>query len=438
MLLSPKRQLRLFLLCASLSALVAHAQGTANSEAEPLSTSVGAWDASGQLRTQWAQPRVADAGPLAMANAVQAGTAVVATPGATAEAELRARGHGFTSVATVQHQSLQGASAQNAQVQNQSWMNEVYASHDAGAWQFSAGKKIVSWDVGYAFRPNDLVQQEERRTLVSTTSIGRPVLTAERFNADSAWSLVAVNPVNTIDALGAQEAALAARAYLRDGAVDWHAFARAGQHTGASVGAAVAWVASDAVELHASARYARQVDSKAMATGSQINGVLSTNPWQASRLQDVAQALVGGTWTHVSQFSVLAEAWWDGSALSDDQWDAWGARNAQLQRFATMGAPASAVAGNLAWQAEAFGASSSLRRSNVFVRASWVQGAWTPAVDVLYTPADQGQAVSASVVWQGDRMQVQAGVRSYGGPGTAVMVQLPTQQTAYVHANWSF
>jgi hypothetical protein len=38
------------------------------------------------------------------------------------------------------------------------------------------------------------VQQEQRRTLVSQPLQGRPVLMAEQFGAESAWSLVAVNP----------------------------------------------------------------------------------------------------------------------------------------------------------------------------------------------------------------------------------------------------
>ena len=33
------------------------------------------------------------------------------------------------------------------------------ANNDLG-WQWSAGKKVLSWDVGYGFRPNDVVQQE--------------------------------------------------------------------------------------------------------------------------------------------------------------------------------------------------------------------------------------------------------------------------------------
>ncbi|MBP6251327.1 MAG: hypothetical protein KA387_01160 [Rubrivivax sp.] len=66
---------------------------------------------------------------------------------------------------------------------------------EAGAWAFSAGKKVLGWGVGYARRPNDVVQQEvRRRSLSGTSPQGRPLLQAEYFDADSAYSLVRVNP----------------------------------------------------------------------------------------------------------------------------------------------------------------------------------------------------------------------------------------------------
>mgnify|MGYP000585430599 CR=1 FL=1 len=41
----------------------------------------------------------------------------------------------------------------------------------------AAGRKVVSWDVGFGFRPNDLVQQEARRaSLLPSALQGRPLL----------------------------------------------------------------------------------------------------------------------------------------------------------------------------------------------------------------------------------------------------------------------
>ena len=394
-------------------------------------TPAGAASLGGQVRLQWVGQSASSSGPLAQANALQNGIVDLPVGTAALETELRASGHGLTGIVTLQQQRPERGATESRAI-----VNELYAAHDGGAWQFSAGKKIVAWDVGYGFRPNDVVQQDVRLSMIDSTSQGRPLLMAEHFNADTAWSWVWVNPTAGSDTTGGREPALAARFYQRDGAIDWHGFARVGAHSGASVGAALAWVASDALELHGSARFQQRVDSLEMAPGAL--GLLPSDPWQASTETAVKQLLLGGTWTHQNQLSLLAEAWWDGTALSDAQWDAWSARNAQLGALPARGAPAGAVAGNLAWQAQAFGVSPNLRRSNAFLRLSWQHEGWQPALSLLYTPADQGRVWTASVVWQGDRLQVQGGLRAYGGPGSAVLMQLPARSMAYVASTWTF
>ena len=390
-----------------------------------------AWNLNGKLRTQWEGRQANEQGPLAQANALQSGTVVLADQGATAQAELQLRGRNWNAIATAQQQAWVGQGGQGT-----SWINELVATADAGSWQFSAGKKIVGWDVGYAFRPNDMVQQEVRRTLVSSTNEGRPLLMAEQFGAESSWSWVAVNPTSAADRLGGSEPALAARYYQRKGAADWHAFARLADRTGLSLGAALAWVASDALELHASLRSSQRVDSMAQDPAAPL--LATTNPWRANIATDTTQALIGGTWTNENQFSVLLEAWWDGTALSSGQWKDWRSRNQALGAMAQHGAPASAVAGNLAWQSAAFGASSSQQRDNVYARLSWDIEAWQPSLDLLYHPADGGLMLTTALLWKGDRVQVQGGVRFNAGPEDAILMQLPTRRQAYLLASWAF
>jgi hypothetical protein len=386
---------------------------------------------NGQVRLQWDGVQANTAGPLAASHALQSGIADLSASGATLQTELRVSGKGMTSVLTLQQQRNQGqATDSNA------WVNELYASHDAGAWQFSAGKKILAWDVGYGYRPNDMVQQETRRTLISSTPEGRAMLLAEHFTASTAWSLVWVNPTAARDSLGAQEPALAARLYQRSGAADWYGFARVGTHTGTSLGTALAWVATDALELHSSWRYAKQVDSTVARSGA--SGLQASNPWQPGSVPDVTQLLLGGTWTHESQLSLLAEAWWDGSATSDAQWQAWSERNRQLSSLAGLGAPAAAVAGNLAWQAQALGTAANLQRRNLYLRLGWEHEGWQPTLDLLYHPFDGGRMVTAALLWKGDRVQWQAGLRVNGGPRDALLAQLPTRQQAHLSATWMY
>ena len=392
-------------------------------------------EVSGQLRGAWIQRQVADTGPLMDANRLQSGTASIEPSAATAQAELRAAGSAggitFNAIATLQARSLEGGSSST-----DGWVNEAFASGKALGWQWSAGKKVVSWDVGYGFRPNDVVQQEVRRTLAAEALTGRPLLMAEHFDADTAWSLVWVNPTEPQANTGGQETALAARVYRRDGPVDWHGFARQGEHTGTSIGAAVAWVASDAIELHASVRAYQHVDSSTSTnTGA---GLSTTNPWQTTLTGAGQQILVGGTWTNEAQVSLLLEAWHDDTALSDAQWSNWTARNQALPLWLARRVPASAVAGNLAWQANAFGVSSSLRQDNIFARLSWQHDRWQPALDVLYTPMDQAAMVTASVLWSGERLKLEAGLRAHFGPDDAVLRQLPVQRQGYVVGIFAF
>ena len=397
--------------------------------------SAHAAEISGQVRAAWVDRQIAGDGPLAQANRLQAGSATVEPSAATVQAELRASaGVGpFTlhAVATAQARSPQGGTTTS-----DGWINEAYAAGQALGWQWSAGKKVVSWDVGYGFRPNDMVQQEVRRTLASEALSGKPLLMAEHFDAETAWSLVWVNPLEERPNTGAKETALAARVYRRAGAVDWHGFARHGEHTGTSFGAATSWVATDSLELHASVRTYQRANSLASAnTGTTLS---ATNPWQATRTGAGLQWLVGGTWTHESQIGVMLEAWHDDTALSDTQWDDWAARNQALPLWLNRRVPATAVAGNLAWQGHAFGASTNLRQDNVFVRLSWQHERWQPALDVLYTPADQGFVTTASLLWSGDHVKLEAGLRSHGGRESAIVRQVPVQRQGYLVATWAF
>ncbi len=391
---------------------------------------------SGFVRPTLVDQAAATRGPLAAAVALDPGIAALPASGPALEAELRAEAHWWTAAGALLAQRPEGQG-----LSRQGRLNELYASGGLDSWQFSGGKKIVAWDVGYAFRPNDVVEQEPRRLLLDRTPEGRPVLTAEHFDASKAWSFVVVNVGHDRDERGAREPALASRVYMRDGAVDWHGFARYGIRTGPSIGAAAAWVASESLELHASARWLHEADSIAIddaAVAAAPGGLVRSDPWLDATVAHPVQALVGGTWTNAEQFSVLAEAWWDGTALSDAQWADWNRRNTHLSALAGTPAPATAVAGNLAWQTDAFGASTSLRRGNVFVRASWQHDKWQPAADILYTPADAGHVVTVSCGWQGDRVRLDGGVRVYGGPSTAVLAQVPTRRIAYFAATWSF
>ncbi len=391
---------------------------------------------TGELRARWDDRQPSTSGPLAVAHSLVPEIAGPIPSAAVAQGwgrtTLREGKVALTGEALVWQQRTE-----HGEVSGGARVDELFAAVDRGAWQFSAGKKVVSWDVGYGFRPNDMVQQERRRTLLPERLEGRALIDAEHFTADRALTLVAVQPQRWNDrpdaTRGADEAAFAGRGYWHVGEADAYAFGRWGRHTGWSLGAAGAWVAGDSVELHASARRLNAHDGWQIAPGAG-QAPQPANPWSQQTLPGGNQWLAGASWTGQQQQSVLVEAWHDGTALADAAWDDWFARNRAL---ADSAAPPIARAANLAWQATPFD-TISLRRDNLYVRLAWQPTPWLFSLDALVTPADRGRIVTAALQWQGDRWRFDAALRYNAGPADAVVAQLPTRRTGLLALTWAW
>ncbi|MDP1648688.1 MAG: hypothetical protein Q8M01_10885 [Rubrivivax sp.] len=395
---------------------------------------------SGELRLVRTGRSASPHGPLAATNQLQPGFAAPASNSVQAEAELRQTQHGKAlglPLALTVNALLQATAVEHEASRADARFNELHLNADLGAWQASAGRKVLGWDVGYGFRPNDIVQQETRRALLTSTPEGRPLAMLEQFGAEHALALVWANPQRWNDAAdgsrGAGESAWALRGYRRLGALDAHGFARHGRHTGASIGAALAWVATDELEVHASWRRLESHDGWAIAPGAD-DALHSANPWRQALRGAATQWLVGANWTGLAQQSLMVEYWHDGTALADGEWDAWRQRNAAL---AATPAPAMAAAGNLAWQATPFD-TPNLRRDNLFVRLAWSPERWQCTLDMLFAPADRGRIVTAGVQWQGERWRLNAAWRATGGPAASVFAQLPTRRSGLLAATLSF
>jgi len=334
------------------------------------------------------------------------------------ELALKARSGPWQGQATLtQSQQQPGGSL------TQSLINEAYWSGQAADWHFTLGKKIVSWDVGQGFRPLDVIQQENRRTLNGATLEGVRVAMAERYAGDAALSLVIANPLKPQHASGRDEAAAALRYYLRRGNTDWHAVARWGRDTGARAGLAVASVVSDALEVHASLARAESLQ-RYVDDGSNYHLQTGKGGWQG---------LAGLSWTSESQITLMTEYWHDSRALRSADWRTWQARTKGIPAWL----PTDARSGMLADLAPPFG-NANLRRDNVLLRAAWSDARWSPAADMVYTPADHGRVTTVSLAWQGDVFSMEGGYRRFDGPGSATVCNLPDRDRFYLWAKYPF
>ena len=336
--------------------------------------------------------------------------------------------------------------AGDRQVSSWARLNEGYLTHREGGYQFTAGRRIVDWDVSFGFKPNSVVQQDQFRPLMSVKRQGRNVLQLEQFGNEISSSLVWVNPQNyglTADRQrGASESALAGQVYYRGGTVDLYGFGRYGHHTGPSVGAAAASVLTDSVSVHGSVRALKRHDGY-VGPGTDTN-FFSDNPWTQATLGRAAQFVLGSTWTGQSKQSLLVEYWYDGTTLSDRQWGDWLTRTGALRSLARAGlagtglsVPADGFGGNLAWQDIPL-TNLNQRRQNLLVRAAWQPDNIVLSLDALFNPADHGQVYTLSGQWQGDGLRLNAALRWYTGPESSVLANLPLKREGLISAAWVY
>ncbi|WP_374603922.1 hypothetical protein [Niveibacterium sp.] len=313
-------------------------------------------------------------------------------------------------------------------------VDELFWEGEAGPLHFTLGKKVVSWDVGFGFRPLDVVQRENRRALIDQQLEGVPVVMLEHFSSHLASTLVFANPGQSDEALRRDEQALAWRGFAQTSMADLHLLARWGAQERASLGAGFSAVPLDSLEVHGSARWGQRA-TRLVGTWPSAIPLATASPWRDEVGGAFWQALIGAQWTGENKISVLAEAWYDGTAPTESEWDAWRARNAAIGGFAY--APEIARAGNLAWNAQALG-QVNLQRANLLLRAAYGGDTWQPEIDWLLTPADGGSVLSAALAWQGDRLRIEAGLRTYLGPADSLYRQLPDRGNAYLMATLPF
>lgn len=259
-------------------------------------------------------------------------------------------------------------------------LGELSLERPLGAGFASIGKKVMSWDVGYAFRPLDVVQQEDRRALDPVALEGVPMLAWKAFDADRAITVVLSNPGRRRARQPRGDGALAVRLYRQHGARDEYAVLRLSGRDGVEGGLAFSQVATPELELHAS-MLLQQRHETLPASGVAAH-------WQ--RHDGGGKALAGFTWTNASRFSVLGEAWVD-----------CGARIGQQR--------------------------------NLLLQAARNDGDLDLRADVLWQPQNGARIVSVAASWKPGPWLLSARLRHYGGvAGTTLRnMALATAQYAF-------
>ena len=350
------------------------------------------------------------------------------------EGEVRGRAGPFSLQATGTVSEQEGS-----QPSSRALVNQAYFDFGEGAIRGSAGKKILSYDVGYGFRPLDFLQREARLLVLPPALEGVNSVALERFSAERAVGLIVANPGNGREPDPKDDGSAAARYYQRAGSTDLHATARYSERFRLEAGAAFSAVPHESLELHGSALYQQRSERTVPTTSGNL--LDPANALQTESLKSAGKALAGFTWTLESGWSLLGEAWYDESAPGANDWQRLAAQARARNALALVpGVPAAAVAGSLAASTRMFQLPSLSRRA-ALARIAWTdQGAhgWSASLDALRSLDDGGYTVTAAIAWESDKLRLDAGVRTFGGRPESAFGLLPERGLVFVGATFSF
>jgi len=347
------------------------------------------------------------------------------------EQELRGRAGPVSLLLTATESGQEGARPAGRFV-----ANEAYADFSLGGERFAVGKKALSGDVGYAFRPIDVLQRESRMQMMPPQLEGIPMLSWDNFSPDGAWSLVIANPGHQRRGEAREDGSLALKLYRRAAAADLHGVLRSSNRYGLELGAAASLVPGDALEVHASVLTQQRGERRLpLAENASIRDLLTADSaLVTATIASPRKALVGGTWTTAEGFSLMGELWWDGTAPTAADWQRLSRQAAQRAALLGLpGVPAAAVAGATAASLRMFD-QGNLARRGLLTRLAWSEpgGGWSAAADMLKALEDGGWTLTAAVAWQGDRLRLDAGLRRYGGRADSAYRLLPERGVAFV------
>lgn len=345
--------------------------------------------------------------------------------------EVRWREAGVNGQFTVRRSDRSGESPASRGI-----LNQFYVDGDlAPGTGWTVGKKVLSWGVGQAFRPLDLIQRENRRTVNPPPLEGVPLLAVQRFDATDSLTLAWSHPGWGATVSDRDDPSLAAYAYGLRGAWEWHAAARASRRHKIEAGLGWNWTASEESVFHVAA-LVQQRGLTLLNRLAEGGGALlaTTDPLAETARDPVVKAVAGAQWTSAAGWGVLFEAWYDGEAMNREEWRRLDALTARQR--ALPGIPQAWIDGNLAWSSRLF-ERPNLLRENLLLRLSYDAQNWKVYLERLATPRDGGAVTTLEASRQGNRQRITAGLRRLGGAADSAYTHAPQHSMAFVELRYA-
>jgi hypothetical protein len=340
--------------------------------------------------------------------------------------ELKLQEGGFNAQGILRQQVADGNRPEYHGIANQFY----YDGQLTPGLGWTAGKKVMSWGVGFGFKPLDVIQRENRRSINPPPLVGVPLVAVERFTENDAWTVAWTRPGQGAGERDDCDPSVALHWYRLADGDDLHGVMRISRRRRLEAGIGATRIIGDEWSIHGAALYQQrtwQRTNQLIADGGTFAAV---DPMAEKASGGGVKAVAGVQWTGESGWSVLAEAWYDADAYRRRDWQALDALTAR-QRALEGAAPATAIDGNVAWSSQAFLATN-LLRENVLLRLAYDdRDGFKPYADLLLTPSDGGRVYTVGASWEGNRQRFTLGLRQAGGGADSAYAQAPIKRVLW-------
>lgn len=329
--------------------------------------------------------------------------------------------------------SLRGQLAEGRQPEPGGVIQQFHYDGELGdGWGYTVGRKLMSWGVGFGFKPLDVVQREDRRGLNPPPLVGVPLLALARYTADTAWTLAWTRPGGGEDSRDSRDESLALYGYRLAGDDDLHGVLRLSRRRGLEAGVGATRVVGEEWSFHGAALVAARHRPRLNGLVESGGVLAAADPLAEGQARRAARLVAGAQWTGAAGVSVLAEAWYDGEAYRRADWRRLDELTARQRALAGL-APAAAIDGNVAWSSQAYLATN-LLRENLLLRVAYEDEGFRPYGELLVTPRDGGCVATLGASYEGNRQRLSLGLRRAGGAAGSAYAQAPVKRALW--AEW--
>ncbi len=277
---------------------------------------------------------------------------------------------------------------------------------------WTVGKKVMTWGVGFGFKPLDLIQREDVRLMNPEPLVGKYIFSLDKYTANQSWSMILANPFMERKNNEDRDPSLTLRWYRFAGNSDLYGIFRLSKKRKIEMGLGFTHIIGDKWSIHGAGLFQERSHQKKNALLGSRKYFSNSDPMREGHYGNHLKAVLGLQWTGSSGWSVLLEGWYDGDAYKRKDWKALHALTRE-QRAMSTHVPSVLSHGNIAASSQAYLAPN-LMRENLLLRISYDnRNGFLIYGDILTTPSDGGMVYTLGASWERNRSKLTMGWRHY-------------------------